>query len=719
MSINLHATMAKMSHLEMPLKRARLSRISVAIVLALQAMAATAQNTSEEDELSLVYGDSDSISLATGNVQTLRRAPAVAAVVTAADIASLGMRSMDDVLETIAGIHLTRSANTYAPVYTVRGVFSAQGPQVLILQNGVPITTLYTGNKGNMWGDYPVELISRLEIVRGPGSALYGADAYSGVINIITKGPAEAAGTEFGVRTASFSTRDAWVQHGGKVGQLEYAAYLRTGTTDGMHPVIDADAQTRNDTLLGTHVSLAPGPVSASFDSLDVNLEAAYGQFRGRFNVKLRDNVGAGAGIASALDPVGKARSTRTIGNLMWSNPQFTRDWGLNASLNSQQYIQEIPSPYQLLPPGLRFPTGLFPQGMLGAPETWERIVRLSVYADYSGFEDHHLRLGIGHDDQHLYRTREFRNFTYAPNGTPIPLPVLTDFSNSAPFLLPHRRTIDYLYVQDEWRIATDWNLTAGVRHDRYSDFGGTTNPRLALVWDATFDLTAKLLYGRAFRAPSFNEAYSITNPVALGNPNLKPETNGTVEAAIAWQAKADLQVNATLHRYTMANMIRLVPRPVAGTGQVYANVGSQSGHGVELETTWNANRDLRVVANYAWQRSVDRATRLDAGYAPHNHAYARADWQFASGYIFTPQFNWVADRKRAAGDLRAPVPDYHTVDLTLSTRRGKQNWNFSASVRNLFNADVREPSAGPGLQIPHDLPMAPRALALTASYKL
>jgi iron complex outermembrane receptor protein len=701
------------------LKRARISRISIAVALALQTMAASAQTTSQEDELSLVYGDSDSISLATGNVQTLRRAPAVAAVVTAADIASLGVRSMDDVLETVAGIHITRSANIYAPVYTVRGIFSSQGPQVLILQNGVPITTLYTGNKGNMWGDYPVELISRLEIVRGPGAALYGADAYAGVINIITKGPVEAAGTEFGVRTGSFGTRDVWVQHGGKAGQLEYAAYLRAGTTDGMDPVITADAQTRNDTLLGTRASLAPGPVTTGYDAVDANFEAVYGQFRARLNFKQRSKMGAGVGIASALDPVGQARSTRTIGNLAWANPQFARDWGLNVSLNSQQYVQEIPVPYQLLPPGLRFPTGVFPKGMLGAPETWEHIVRLAAHADYSGFANHHLRIGVGHDDLHLYRTREWRNFTYAPNGTPIPLPELTDFSKTAPFLLPHRRRIDYMFVQDEWRLATDWNLTAGVRHDRYSDFGGTTNPRLALVWDATFDLTAKLLYGRAFRAPSFNEGYSITNPVALGNPNLKPETNGTLEAAIAWQAQADLQVNVTLHRYSMANIIRLVPRPVAGTGQVYANIGSQSGRGIELETTWNANRELRLVANYAWQRSIDRATGRDAGYAPHNHLYARADWQFASGYVFTPQFNWVADRKRTAGDLRAPVPDYNTVDLTLSTRSGKNSWNFSASVRNLFNADVREPSAGPGLQIPNDLPMARRAISLTASYKL
>ncbi|MTW05245.1 TonB-dependent receptor [Duganella ginsengisoli] len=685
----------------------------------MQAMAASAQTTSEEDELSLVYGDSDSISLATGNLQTLRRAPAVAVVLTAADIANMGLPGMDEVLETVAGIHIAHSANTLAPLYMVRGVYSSQGPQVLVLQNGVPITTLVQGNKGNLWGNYPVELISRLEIIRGPGSALYGSDAFAGVINIITKGSAELAGTEFGARAGSFSSRDAWVLHGGKLGPVDIAAYVRVGDTDGFHRTVDADAQTRNDTLLGTHASLAPGSVNVDNKAADVNLEAGYGQFRARFNYKQREQ-GSGAGIASALDPVGKGRSTRIIGNLIWSNPQLTKDWGLTASLNSQEFDQEIPVPYILLPAGTRFPTGPFPNGMIGAPETWERNVRLSVVADYSGLEDHHFRVGAGHEDLHLFRTRELRNFTYAPNGTPIPTAAgLTDFSNTDVFLRPHRRRIDYVFIQDEWRLAKDWNLTAGVRHDKYSDFGGTTNPRIALVWDATYDVTTKLLYGRAFRAPSFNEAYSITNPVALGNPNLKPETNGTLEAVASWQAKADLQLNATLYRYSMASIIRLTPRPAGALGQVYNNTGNQTGRGVELESAWTVDRDLRLVGNYAWQRSIDKATNKDAGYAPHHHLYARADWQFSSGLMLSPQLTWVADRKRPVGDLRAPVADYHTVDLSLSTRRGKNSWNFTAAVRNLFNADVREPSAAPGLQIPHDLPMAPRAISLTAAYKL
>lgn len=693
-------------------------RPCLATLLLIPAAIASAHPAPDDEDLALLHGAPGSVTIATGTVQALRRAPAVASVITAEEIALMGLRGMDDLLETVAGIHVTRSANSWVPVYMVRGVYSSQGPQVLLLQNGVPVTTLFQGNKGNLWGDYPVELISRLEIIRGPGSALYGSDAFSGVINIITKGPAEAAGTELGVQAGAFASRDAWAQLGGKLGPVGLAAYVRVGSFGGFRRSIDADAQTRNDSLMGTHASLAPGAISDGNDAVDVNLEAGYGQLRARVNFKQRE-VGTGAGIASALDPTGKARSTRTIANLAWTAPQFTDDWSLDISLNSQSYSQEVPIPYALLPPGTRLPTGTFSHGMIGAPETWERSLRLGAVADYTGWAGHHWRLGAGHDDLDLYRTRELRNFTYAANGTPIPAAGLTDYSNTDPFLRPHRRRIDYVFLQDEWRLAQDWNLTAGLRHDRYSDFGGTTNPRVALVWDATYDLTMKLLWGRAFRAPSYNEAYSITNPVTLGNPNLKPETNDTLETVASWQASADLQLNTTVYRYAMANIIRLTPNPAGMLGQIYKNTGNQSGHGAEFEAAWTMNRSLRVVGNYAWQRSIDRATRADAGYAPHHHLYARADWEYASGLMISPQWTWVAGRRRPAGDARAPVADYHTLDLTLSTRRGEQRWNFSAALRNLFNADVREPSAAPGLQIPHDLPMAPRALSLQATYRM
>lgn len=700
------------------MRRAYALPLTVASALLLQTQTAFAQ-THEEEDLALIYGDKITVSIATGNQQPLRRAPAVASVITAEDIAAMGATDLDEVLETVPGIHVSRNPSLYSPLWVIRGIHSQFNPQTLLLQNGVPMTTMFVGNKGNIWGGYPIENIARIEIIRGPGSALYGADAFAGVINIITKTANDLSGTHAGIRVGSFDTQRVWVRHGGKLGALDVAAYLSAGKTDGFKEVVTADAQTRNDRIFGTNASLAPGPVNVGYDAVDAHLDLAYGKWRLRSGYKLRDKLGSGAGVGSALDPVGKMKSERINSDLSWNDGHIAPDWGAGFTLSYLYYAQLVPDYLRLFPSGVTFPTGIFPSGMTGAPETWERQFRLSAFATYSGFTDHRLRFGVGHDDLNLYKTGEYKNFTFTPGGVPIPAGSVQLYTGNQAFMVPQQRKVNYLYAQDEWQLARDWALTAGVRHDRYSDFGTTTNPRVALVWDAALDLTAKLLYGQAFRAPAFNEQYSINNPVVRGNAALLPERIKTLEAAVSWQARRDLQTHLSLFSYQMKDIIRTVPNATPGTGATYNNTGSQRGHGLEIELVWDPVRSLRFSGNYAYQRSTDETSNQDAGYAPHHHIYARADWRFSTGWMLSPQVNWVAERKRAAGDARSPVPDYTSMDLTLRTTRGKDQWDFSVTARNLFNADVREPTMAPGLVLPNDLPMARRAVYLQAIYRM
>lgn len=690
----------------------------VASGFTLHASATTKAEPSEEEELALIYGDRASVSIATGTTQSLRRAPAVASVITAEDIAALGATDLDQVLETVPGLHVARAAVNYEPLYTMRGIYTGNNPQILMLLNGVPLTTLLTGSRGTIWGGYPVEHVARIEVIRGPGSALYGADAYSGVINIITKGPANVDGTEFGLGTGSFKTRDAWVQHGSKLGPIDVAAYIRIGKTDGQRSLITADAQTARDKTFNTLASLAPGAVNTGYEAIDANLEFSYSNWRIRAGYILRDDYGTGAGVGSALDPVGKEKSKRLVSELSWNDAQFAKDWSAGWAANAMGYKQRIPVDLRLSPPGSRFPTGLFSDGFIGHPDTSERQVRLSAFAMYSGFKDHKLRFGIGHDNLNMYEVRTIKNYLFNAAGIPVPQGPVADYTAIQPFLLPHRRKITYYNLQDEWQLGRDWALTAGVRYDKYSDFGSATNPRVALVWDAAHDITAKLLYGRAFRAPSFNESYGINNPVQRGNPELKPEHIGTSEAAISWQARKDLSVNLNIFRTHLEGLIRAAAEPGIA-GAMFQNIGNQRGKGSEVEFVWDASRSTRVVGNYAFQRTIDPSTGKDAGYAPRHHLNGRVDWQPRGYGVVSSQVNYVADRHRAAGDTRPKISNYTTFDLSWGTERGLGNWGISLAVRNIFNADVREPSLAPGIAIPNDLPMAPRSIYLRAVYQL
>jgi len=704
-----------------------ITKIAVGAVAAVYSAIAMSSSLIEEEDLALAYGDQSTISIATGSKQLLRRAPSVATVITAEDIHSMGAKDIDDVLETVPGLHVSRTSVRYTSTYIFRGNFNGtSNPQVLILQNGIPTTTVFTGDKGSAWIGVSVENIARIEIIRGPGSALYGADAYAGVINIITKTAADTLGTEFGSRIGSFNTQNAWIQHGGKWGTIDAAAYLNIGTTDGTQEVIQADAQTLKDkTSAVAPVSLAPGPVNNGFNMIDGSLNLAYEKWHLRTNYKLRDRLETGVGVSSALDPNSYGRAESLASDLSWNDPQFAQDWSAGVTAAIQHYAFTYPTNLQLYPAGTKFGANVFPNGLIGGPNSWDRQLRLTSNATYSGFENHSLRLGLGHDHLDLYKTKTIKNNLLNAAGAPTPDltfngGMAVDYTNRQPFITPHLRKVDYVYAQDEWNFARDWALTTGVRHDSYSDFGPTTNPRLALVWDTTQDLTSKLLYGQAFRAPSFNEQYGI-NPVANGNPKLKPETIQTLEAAFAWQAHRDAQINLSLFRYDARDIIRLGPNTAAGVGNIYTNIGRQTGSGAELEAIWDASNSVRLSGNYSYQQSTDEATHQDAGYAPRHHLYLRHDWRFANSWLTSTQINHIADRRRAVGDTRSAVPDYTTLDITVRTPDNKAPLGFAVSVRNLFDADVREPSlySPTGTAIPNDLPMAPRSLWLQASYSM
>lgn len=682
--------------------------------------AGVAQGASaDEEELALAYGDKLNISIATGASQPLTRAPAVATVITAEDIAAIGATDLDEVLETVPGLHVSRSNLAYSPIYAIRGIRSDFNPHVLMLQNGVPMTTVFAGDRGLIWAGYPVQNIARIEIIRGPGSALYGADAFSGVVNIITKTASEIDGTEFGTRAGSFKARDAWILHGGKWGALDVAAYFRVGSTDGAKEWIAADAQTALDAQYGTNASLAPGHTNVGHDAVDAHVDLSLERLRFRTGIKHRSNVGTGGGVAQALDPIGVNANQRINADVTYHDRDFAANWDV-AFEASYLHTKET-SNVILFPPGAF--GGSFPEGMIGAPDKWERHTRLSAAGFYTGFRRHRIRVGAGSENHALYRVRERKNFAYTflpgVGNIPTPLGSIIDVSLSAPFMTPRSRTVQYLYAQDEWNLANDWYLTTGIRHDRYSDFGNTTNPRVAVVWEAAYNLTAKALAGRAFRAPSFTELYSTNNPVLTGNPTLRPETIDTLEGALSWQVRPSLQFNAGVFRYRMHDIIRFVSNADPTTGSTAQNSGRQAGYGLEIEAVWDQSKNFRLSGNYAFQRSKDRSTGLDAGYAPHHQLYARADWRFAHAWRLHGQFNLIADRKREAGDARPNISNYRTVDVTLRSGTEREGqWNFVVGVRNLFDARVLEPSLAPG-QIPNDLPQPGRAIFLQAQFRM
>lgn len=679
-------------------------------------MAGAQTHNPQDEDLALAYGDSATVSVATGSVQALRFAPAVASVFTAEDIRSMGATDLREVLNQVPGLNVARSFVFYDPQYLFRGAGNSFSSQVLVLVDGMRRHNSYYGGAEDAWVSMPVDNIARVEVIRGPGSALYGADAFAGVISIITKTAAMRPGTVVSSRLESHGERSVSWLHGWRQGELDGAVYLQVGRSDGGKEIIEADAQTGLDQVFGTHASLAPGSLRLGYKAVDAALRLGYGNWRAAATFKRRSGIGSAAGVAQALTDGGQANTDVASGELAYKNEQVLPNLNLQAALGVEQ--QHLDSYLVLFPAGAF--GGLFPDGLVGAPGREMRETRLSASATYGGWNGHKLRVGLGAEHHELYRPQERKNFEFKflPDAGQFPLPLgkLVDVVGSNLYVTPHTRRLSYVLLQDEWSLAPDWTLTSGLRHDRYSDFGVTTNPRLALVWDARYNLTLKLLHGRAFRAPSFQELYN-NNFIALGNPALRPERMNTTEVALDWQATTVLQLSLNLFSYGIRDIVRNIPNANPLTGTTSTNLGTQAGHGLESELRWQATADLRVNASYSYQQSQDGLTQQDAGYAPRHMLKSSVDWRTAPDWAVHVQARRIAGRDRSAGDARAPVADYTLADLTLHWKRqAARGWSAMAGLRNAFGADAREPSPAPG-NISHDFPLEGRSWVLQANY--
>jgi iron complex outermembrane receptor protein len=668
------------------------------------------------------YGDDDFVSIATGTKQLLHKAPSVATVITSEKIKRMGAVGLDEVLESVPGLHVSHISNDNLPVYTFRGIYTNLNPQVLVLINGLPITNMFVGNRSMVWGGMNVEGISRIEIIRGPGSAVYGADAFAGVINVITKDADGINGTEMGVRFGSFSTTDAWFSHGGIYGDLKASFVFEHHSTDGFKEIIESDAQTFYDGQFGTDASLAPGPMNNYRNNNDFRVDLGYGNWRFRTGLQQR-TIGSGGGAADALDPSSRQSSDRWNADLSYQSSNIAEHWYLEGIISYFDTSTEVDNNLFLFPPGtdIGFPGGAFANGIIGNPEVFERHERINLTTRYEGIENHLISIGGGYSREDIYKVNESKNFGLDGEGNYIfPGEPVVDVTGT-PFVFMNTgyRENNYLYIQDEIKLAPDWDLTLGIRQDDYSDFGKTTNPRLALVWTTSLAFTTKLLYGEAFRAPSYAETRLFNNPVTLGNPDLKPENMESLELAFDYHPGSEMRLGFSLFSYDWKDIVQFVPDPGLTT-KTAQNTGRQKGHGLEVEFEWTATDVLKFSGNYSWQRSENKLTGDDSPYAPRQQIYLMADYTINDNFDFFAKTYWILDRLRAGDDLRGPIGDYNITDFNINWHSENYPIGFRLIARNVFDKDAKHQTEndGPIVLIPNDLPMPGRSFDLEFNYK-
>lgn len=717
---------------------------ALTVLLGLLCAKSFAQGFNPEDEdLAQLYGSDEMISIATGTQKPIHLAPAVASVVTAADIKAMGATSLDEALELIPGLHVSVSnINRLNPVYSIRGIHTGSNAQVLLTINGIPLKNPYTGSRLNTFR-LPVANISRIEVIRGPGSAVHGADAFAGVINVVTKDARELNGVVAGARAGSFDSQESWAQYGGRVADWDVSFSLEHAISAGdQGRKVDSDAAT----ALGT--SLAPTvPLQSRYNILNSRIGVANSNWDISLWSWMQRDGGTGPGMAQAIDSVGGTETDYLQLDVNYRFPARLNGWEIGSRLNVQ-YENEKNS-YRLLPPGSIVPVGddgniftnpnsscpvvaglgqaclvNFTEGLYGSPGGRANNSSIEISALYDKRHNHLVRLSLGLSQQGFsaFESKNFGPGTSAalvgetaadPSGIWLIPGALTDVTGTANIFVPdQKRDVWYLAFQDEWQFAPDWELTGGLRYDHYSDFGATVNPRLALVWAMDYNLTSKLLLGSAFRAPSFGEEFAQNNPIILGNSLLKPEIIHTAEVAVDYRPNFDLQEMFNVFYYEAKDLIEYGATTAGSQAQ---NLNSQKGYGMELESRWKPIDPLLLSAAFAWQHSEDMRTGASIADAPGRQLSLSLLWKLKPGWSVYGSANWVADRERAAGDSRGQISDYTIVNATVRKSLGQQ-WELAASLRNLLDEDAREPSSG---TIPNDYPLEGRSLYAELRYNL
>ncbi len=512
--------------------------------------------SSETAEELLLFFEEKDLVIATKRKTPIRKAPAIATVITAREIRNMGARNILDVLKRVPGIGISIADISVTQAVEVRGIRTSLSKNVLFMIDGHTIKSPSEESALLVFSDLSVESIKRVEVIRGPGSALYGANAFVAVINIVTKEAEDIDGVEATIGAGSHNTEHYNLLAGHDGEDLKIAGHMDYLTSDG--PTSDVPQDKAGES----------GETREWKEKQDLGFNASYG------NITLR-----GSYVRSRMGPyigVGYALNDETVQDWGHAFLDLTYDKDVTDSMDITARLYgdlDFVDPYwEIYSEGFM---GVYPDGLIGNPSGKVRTLGGELTANYK-FDSHILTTGAMYENVKQYDVEHHTNFNPL---TGAPLGSVQDISSWGNFNKEVERNIWAVYAQDVWNVTDRSSLTAGVRHDHYSDFGGTTNPRVGYVWEFMAETSLKLLYGSAFRAPSFSELYHQNNPTVNGNPDLKPEKIDTWEIGLerGFLDKHVARINYFNNR--IEDLIILSSDTLA-----YENIGNVEVKGVEFE---------------------------------------------------------------------------------------------------------------------------------------
>jgi iron complex outermembrane receptor protein len=590
-----------------------------------------------------------------------------------------GARNIGDVLATVPGIAVMPGLGG-AEAFAVRGYArSTSLLGVLVSYDGVPLNDLFRGAPMLNLPGLNLGTVDEIQLIEGPGSALYGADAFHGVVAL------RGFDADADTRELQAKVRD----------NDSYAASARfsMGFASRMRASIGFAADGQDDQHLGfTYVDPTTGVQRFGERANRFGARSASAKVRG---VDGGDSWHAGA-LLHHYDGEGyqgfgtRLSGTRDIGGI--DSDLYLVNGGMRRELDGGRAVELS---------GYTWSVGsLLRVGRTAFDFESENEQRRSgvqgVYESGPTRWNSEWAFVLGAEELAVDKART-RNFDLAGNVT-------LDGVNLAEGA--DRHTLSATFEgRTEW-AEQRWQAVYGLRLDRYSDFGRRFSPRLGLIWHPQERNAIKVLYGSAFRAPTANDIHGTVGLIQA-NPDLDPEEIDTLELVFMHQATRWLAEVGVFHSDWDDGIVSVAN--VGGTAPfMFMNLEENRAHGVTFKLDWQSDPWLLNLGT-SWVRSENRT--LDQRYDafPRYIVDAEVGYRHSrSGTTFLLMQHWQIDTDDGfpptSGIPATELPLYARTDIA-AVRRLNARWNLMLFVRNVLDRDNFLPStAGTRAGVP-DLP--------------
>lgn len=622
-------------------------------------MSATLLQSLRAADEDLLFAEIPMVYAASRREEPVSQAPASVTIITHDDIVKYGYRSIGQALASVAGVYLSDDGG-YTVTIATRGI-GVPGPtnlRTMFLMNGLPVVDKYWSSFISDLTPDMLEAIDHIEVIKGPGSAMFGSNALIMVINIVTRKGSSVNGLTLAADGGSPGTARGVFTYGTAVGK------------DG-------------DLFLSGHYGVGERPQQELYSAFltlkykELALQAGYADRRKEISTGLFGSV--------VGDDRSGAHDSWYLADLRW---EHVFDEKLSTVVRA--YYQGYPSQSSYA-----FNFGGFE--VIGSQHNLDQWTGYETQINWRPIERNLLTVG-GVLEYH-WTTLQAHSEDAAGNTIATAPGGANAFAYYA------------AYLQDEFKLLPALTLSAGVRFDSFPDSHRTSySPRAAAVWSATTNTTVKLLFGQAFRAPSeFERVFPAQGGFGPENQKIASETMRSFELVVERQFENQLTARVSAFHNEINDLITVVN----ASPLIFGNRFDVETTGLEAELTKKFRNGVRGFVNGLWQHSD-----FDGGPAVNSPTWvanAGVIWPIIGDKLsLALRQNYVSERATFAAGKTTEAQ--YPTDLTLNSEDWIRHWSFNFAIQNAFNQSYRAPAASDSST--DAIPQKGRTILFRATYR-